>query len=139
MLGSGEARRIVLRCNRKDFRQDGRHKLPPDQALRLKTVRRMEIDYARRQPGTFGATAVWFRGERKGVLMPRLPRSPNCNLLASPSEGEIKAAIDTLCAARPLTVDEVFAEPIVQTRIGALITRATSRRARSRRRPIKSL
>jgi hypothetical protein len=65
--------------------------------------------------------------------MPRLPNNPDRDFLAGQSEGDINANIAELFASRPLGIAELFADPIVQMRVGRLITEAMSKPTRPRR------
>ena len=66
--------------------------------------------------------------------MPRLPNNPDRDFLASQSEDDINADIAEFFASRPPGTDELFADPIVQMRIGSLIGEAMNRPTRLRRR-----
>ena len=69
------------------------------------------------------------RGEPRWP-MPRLPNNPDRDFSAGQSEDYINANVAELFASRPLEVTELFADPIVQMRIGRLITEAMSKRTR---------
>jgi hypothetical protein len=56
--------------------------------------------------------------------MPRLTNDPCRDSSAQPSDDEITVAIAELFTSRPPTAHEWFADPVVQMRIGMLITRA---------------
>ncbi len=62
--------------------------------------------------------------------MPRLSNNPDRDFLAGQSEDDIDANIAELFASRPLGVAELFADRIVQMRIGRLITEAMSKPTR---------
>jgi hypothetical protein len=68
------------------------------------------------------------RGERRWP-MPRLLNNPDRDFLASQSEDDINAEIAEFFASRPLGIAELFADPIVQMRIGSLITEAINEAA----------
>jgi hypothetical protein len=59
--------------------------------------------------------------------MPRLPNSSDRDFSASQSEDDIHADIAELFASQPPEWDDFFADPIVRTRIGTLITEAMNR------------
>ena len=65
--------------------------------------------------------------------MPCLPNNPDRDFSAGQSEDDINANVAELFASRPLGVAELFADPIVQMRIGRLITEAMSKRTRRQR------
>ena len=66
--------------------------------------------------------------------MPRLPTNPDRDFSASQSEDEINTDIAEFFASRPPGTVELFADPIVQMRIGSLIGEAMNRPTRLRRR-----
>jgi hypothetical protein len=59
--------------------------------------------------------------------MPRPPHSPGPGFTGSASENEVEDEIALLFASQLPRMDEFFADPILQTRIGALITRAMNK------------
>jgi hypothetical protein len=65
--------------------------------------------------------------------MPRLPDNPDRDFSAYQSEDDINANVAELFASRPLGVAELYADAIVQMRIGRLITEAMSDRTRRQR------
>ena len=62
--------------------------------------------------------------------LPPLPNNPDRDFSAGQSEDVTNANVAELFASRPLGVAELFADPIVQTRIGRLITEAMSKPTR---------
>jgi hypothetical protein len=64
--------------------------------------------------------------------MPRLRDSPDWDLSTGASDEKLAADIAELFAARPLGVDEAFADSIVRMRIGNLIAQAMDRPAKLR-------
>jgi hypothetical protein len=70
--------------------------------------------------------------------MPRSPDNADHNtdrdFSVSQSKEDIDADIAELFASRPPTVDELFADPIVQMRMATLIMRAVSKPAKPQRR-----
>jgi hypothetical protein len=73
------------------------------------------------------------RAENGGAPMRRLPGNPDRDVSAKPNDRGIDANIAALFASRPPTVDEFFADPIVQMRIGMLITQAVNKPTGPRR------
>jgi hypothetical protein len=65
--------------------------------------------------------------------MPRLPNNSDRDFSASQSEDDIHADIAELFASQPPEWDDFFADPIVRTRIGTLITEATPQGVHVRR------
>jgi hypothetical protein len=59
--------------------------------------------------------------------MPRLPNNSDRDFSASQSEDDIHADIAELFASQSPEWDDFFADPIVRTRIGTLITEAMNR------------
>ena len=58
--------------------------------------------------------------------MPHLPNGPDYEASAELRDDEVDDKIAELFLARPPTVDEFFADPIVRMRIGMLIAQAMS-------------
>ena len=61
--------------------------------------------------------------------MPRLPNNPDRDFSADPSEDDVNANVVELFASRPLGLAELFADQIVQMRVGRLITETMIKRA----------
>jgi hypothetical protein len=59
-----------------------------------------------------------LRGGERRWPKPRLPTNPDRDFSASQSEDEINTDIAEFFASRPPGTDELFADPIVQMRIG---------------------
>jgi hypothetical protein len=66
--------------------------------------------------------------------MPRLPNNPDWDYSAGASDEKLAADIAELFAARPLGVDEAFADSSLRMRIGNLIAQAMDRRTKPHRR-----
>jgi len=66
--------------------------------------------------------------------MPRLPNNPDWDFSTGASDEKLAADIVELFAARPLGVDEAFADSSVRMRIGNLIAQAMDRPAKLCRR-----
>jgi hypothetical protein len=66
--------------------------------------------------------------------MPRLPHNPDRDFSASPRDGKFHADVAEFFATTPLAMGDFFADPIVQMRIGALITRAMNGPTKPQRR-----
>ena len=61
--------------------------------------------------------------------MPHLPNNPDRDFSADQSEDDINANVVELFASRPLGLAELFADQIVQMRVGRLITETMIKRA----------
>ncbi len=83
--------------------------------------------------GTINPRNVYLNEGRTRWPMPRLPNNPDRDFSAGQSEDDINANVAELFASRPLGVAELFADPIVQVRIGRLITEAMGKRTRRQR------
>ena len=66
---------------------------------------------------------------RRSWPMPHLPNNPDRDFSADPSEDDINANVVELFASRPLGLAELFADQIVQMRVGRLITETMIKRA----------
>lgn len=65
--------------------------------------------------------------------MPRLPSNPDWDFPTAASDEKLAADIAELFAARPLGVDEAFADSSVRMRIGNLIAQAMDKPTKLRR------
>ena len=72
------------------------------------------------------------RGEKRQWPMPRLSYNPDADFSTGASDEKLAVDIAELFAARPLGVDEAFADSSVQMRIGNLIAQAMDRRTKPR-------